>query len=180
MKEKNIALLGKWLWRFSQEHGTLWYSIIQGRYGADANGWDCNRSLSRSHSLCWKHITQVSPLFYPHTHFLLDNCSKIRFWKDHWWGNSTLEVSYPRLFCLACHKNAKVEEVLSHTPNGLVWNLPFSGDLHDWEIPLVGQMMEDLKLVYIFGEVPDSHIWSLFANGSFSCKSFYLVLVGHL
>lgn len=42
--------------------------IILNRYEADATGWGCNQILPSSHSLYWKHILQVGPLFYPHTH----------------------------------------------------------------------------------------------------------------
>lgn len=42
LKERNLALLIKWLWRFSMEQGSLWHSIILSRYECDANGWNCN------------------------------------------------------------------------------------------------------------------------------------------
>lgn len=52
LKERNLALLGKWLWRFSMDQGSLWHSIILSRYGQDGNGWDCNQNLPRAHSIC--------------------------------------------------------------------------------------------------------------------------------
>lgn len=38
INEKNLALLGKWLWKFTVENDTLWQSIIIGYYGIHDNG----------------------------------------------------------------------------------------------------------------------------------------------
>lgn len=78
-------------------HGSLWHSIIFSRYGQDVNGWDCNQNLPRAQSLCWQHITQMSHLFYPNTRFLLENGLRIRFWKDLWWGDTTLALVFPKV-----------------------------------------------------------------------------------
>ena len=39
---RNIALLGKWLWRFPRERNGLWYKVIASIYGTHPNGWDAN------------------------------------------------------------------------------------------------------------------------------------------
>lgn len=38
LNKKNIALLRKWLWRFSNGESSLWHSIIHKKYGFDPNG----------------------------------------------------------------------------------------------------------------------------------------------
>lgn len=35
---RNIALLGKWLWRFPRESESLWHSIIKSKYGVHDDG----------------------------------------------------------------------------------------------------------------------------------------------
>ena len=42
----NQALLGKWLWRFSVEHDSLWRKIICGKFGEVERSWttDCGGS----------------------------------------------------------------------------------------------------------------------------------------
>lgn len=42
LKKKNMALLGKWLWRFPMEQNSLWAKDIISKYGLQANGWDSN------------------------------------------------------------------------------------------------------------------------------------------
>ncbi|RVW41560.1 putative ribonuclease H protein [Vitis vinifera] len=42
---RNIALLGKWLWRFPRERSGLWHKVIASIYGTHPNGWDANTVL---------------------------------------------------------------------------------------------------------------------------------------
>lgn len=39
---RNLALLGKWLWRYPREGSTLWHEVILSIYGSHSNGWDAN------------------------------------------------------------------------------------------------------------------------------------------
>ena len=40
LKKKNVALLGKWLWRFPLEQQSFWAKIIKSKYDIQSNGWD--------------------------------------------------------------------------------------------------------------------------------------------
>lgn len=35
MKEFNLALLIKWCWRLHDEHHSLWYNVLEDRYGTE-------------------------------------------------------------------------------------------------------------------------------------------------
>ncbi|RVW27814.1 putative mitochondrial protein [Vitis vinifera] len=39
---RNLALLGKWLWRYPREGSALWHQVILSIYGSHSNGWDAN------------------------------------------------------------------------------------------------------------------------------------------
>ena len=39
---RNVALLGKWLWRYPREGSALWHKVILSIYGSHSNGWDAN------------------------------------------------------------------------------------------------------------------------------------------
>lgn len=133
IKEKNMALMGKWLWRFSTEGDALWYSTIFHKYGYHSNGRDSNFQTSTSWSLLWKNICHLYSLFLPFTKFAIGNGLSIKFWKDFWWGEATLTSLYPRLFSISTRKEAAIAEILLNSPNGLSWNLIFSRELYDWE-----------------------------------------------
>ena len=52
----NVALLGKWLWRFGQERDALWRQVIEVKYGCDWGGW-CSSSSSGPYGVSlWKNI----------------------------------------------------------------------------------------------------------------------------
>uniref|UniRef100_A0A7N2MZG8 Uncharacterized protein n=1 Tax=Quercus lobata TaxID=97700 RepID=A0A7N2MZG8_QUELO len=49
----NIALLGKWLWRFGQERDALWRQVI--KYGCEWGGW-CSSNLCYAFSLVFEFL----------------------------------------------------------------------------------------------------------------------------
>ena len=46
----NIALLGKWLWRFGIEKDALWRQVIEMKNGCVRGGW-CTRSVNGPHDV---------------------------------------------------------------------------------------------------------------------------------
>ena len=46
---RNLALLGKWLWRYYREGSILWHQNILSIYGTHSNGWDANTIVKWSH-----------------------------------------------------------------------------------------------------------------------------------
>ncbi|RVW35158.1 Transposon TX1 uncharacterized 149 kDa protein [Vitis vinifera] len=62
---RNIALLGKWLWRFPRERSGLWHKVIASIYGTHPNGWDADMVVRWSHRCPWKAIAQVFQDFSP-------------------------------------------------------------------------------------------------------------------
>jgi len=52
----NRALLGKWVWRFSQERDALWRSVIDVKYGSVRGGW-CSLPVTGPYGVgVWKFI----------------------------------------------------------------------------------------------------------------------------
>ncbi|RVW28348.1 Uncharacterized protein CK203_099758 [Vitis vinifera] len=60
---RNLALLGKWLWRYPRKGSTPWHQVILSIYGSHSNGWDANTIVRWSHRCPWKAIAQVSQEF---------------------------------------------------------------------------------------------------------------------
>ena len=81
---RNIALLGKWLWRFPRERNGLWHKVIASIYGTHPNGWNANMVVIWSHRCPWKVIAQIFQDFSPFVHLVVGNGERIRFWEDLW------------------------------------------------------------------------------------------------
>ncbi|RVX12865.1 LINE-1 retrotransposable element ORF2 protein [Vitis vinifera] len=68
---RNVALLGKWLWRYPREGSTLWHQVILSIYGSHSNGWDVNNIVRWSHRCPWKAIALVFQEFSKFTWFVV-------------------------------------------------------------------------------------------------------------
>ncbi|RVW36866.1 LINE-1 retrotransposable element ORF2 protein [Vitis vinifera] len=110
---RNVALLGKWLWRYPREGSALWHQVILSIYGSHSNGWDVNNIVRWSHRCPWKAIALVYTKSFPSfTRFVVGNGDRIRFWDDLWWGEQPLGVQYPRLLSVVTDKNAPISSFL--------------------------------------------------------------------
>ncbi|RVX18254.1 putative ribonuclease H protein [Vitis vinifera] len=172
---RNIALLGKWLWRFPRERSGLWHKVIASIYGTHPNGWDANMVVRWSHRCPWKAIAQLFQEFSPFVHLVVGNGERILFWEDLWWGNQTLCSQFADLYKVISVKNLTVSNVLGNSLP-LSWNFNFRCNLTDSEIDLLQRLMSSLGFVLFSPSSSDSRAWSLSSSGLFSVKSFFLAL----
>jgi hypothetical protein len=56
----------------------------------------------------WTNITRGWEKFCSHTRFEVGDGSKVRFWHDHWCGDTALKESFQDLFGIACIKDASL------------------------------------------------------------------------
>ncbi|RVW46685.1 LINE-1 retrotransposable element ORF2 protein [Vitis vinifera] len=145
---RNVALLGKWLWRYPREGSALWHQVILSIYGSHSNGWDVNNIVRWSHRCPWKAIALVYQEFSKFTRFVVGNGDRIRFWDDLWWGEQPLGVQYPRLLRVVTDKNAPISSILGYT-RPFSWNFTFRRNLSDSEIEDLEGLMQSL-IVYTF------------------------------
>ncbi|RVW48807.1 putative ribonuclease H protein [Vitis vinifera] len=172
---RNVALLGKWLWRYPREGSTLWHQVILSIYGSHSNGWDVNNIVRWSHRCPWKAIALVFQEFSKFTWFVVGNGDRIRFWDDLWWGDQPLGVQYPRLLSVVTDKNAPISSILGYS-RPFSWNFNFRQNLSDSEIEDLEGLMRSLDRLHISPLVPDKRSWSLSPSGLFTVKSFFLAL----
>ncbi|RVX13301.1 hypothetical protein CK203_018079 [Vitis vinifera] len=144
----NKALLGKWIWRFSIEKDNLW-----------------KKEILKKANWCWDNIE-----------FKVGKGTKVKFWTDHWCGNAALSQNFPQLFTLAVHRNATVNEVWDSSFGQGGWNLKFSRDFNDWELDLIGDLLNMLRDFRISSE-GDSVFWKGGGSGIFGVKDAYNLLV---
>ncbi|OMO79278.1 hypothetical protein CCACVL1_13790 [Corchorus capsularis] len=79
----NRGLLKKWVWRFGNERNSLWRM--------------CNLIL----------LLYIS---YGMT-IIVGDGKNIKFWSDHWIGDSPLKLIFPRIFSLAVDKDARIADL---------------------------------------------------------------------
>ncbi|KAJ9674188.1 hypothetical protein PVL29_023628 [Vitis rotundifolia] len=172
---RNIALLGKWLWRYPREGSALWHQVILSIYGSHSNGWDANTLVRWSHRCPWKAIAQVFQEYSMLTRFVAGNGDRIRFWEDLWWGDQPLGSQYPRLFRVVLDKNIPISSILGSS-RPFSWNFNFRRNLSDPEIEDLETLMRSLDGLNLSPSVSDARFWPLSSSGIFSVKSFFLSL----
>lgn len=85
---------------------------------------------------------------------------------------------YPHLYRLSSQKDAIVAEILSFSSNSdLSWNLNFSRELLEREIPMVVHLTCLLNDVYVSSRDPNVRVWSLSSSSVFSIKSLFFSIV---
>ena len=97
----------------------------------------------------------------------------MKFWKDLWYENQSLEDAFPILFNLSINKEGWVVEAWEEDGVGSSWGLRFNRHLNDWEMGEVGSLLSKLHPLTIRRGVDDLLWWRENKNGTFSVKSFY-------
>ncbi|XP_071731598.1 uncharacterized protein [Rutidosis leptorrhynchoides] len=117
LKGKNLALLGKWWWRFKTETHCLWTKIIRSIYGIDG-GLRSGDGLARQSTLgIWNNIIIAGNSLEGCDIAFRNSFSKsigdgknTSFWNDNWCGSSCFKDMFPRLFMLESNKNAMLSD----------------------------------------------------------------------
>ncbi|RVW75239.1 putative ribonuclease H protein [Vitis vinifera] len=141
----NKALLGKWVWRYAYEKDNLWKTVIGVKYGQEGCGWKTKEVCGPFGVGLWKDIMKEVDWCWENIDFKVGKGNRVLFWTDKWCGNEALAQSYPQLFTLAGHKNAKICEVWDSSMSQGGWNLRLARDLNDWEMEQIGDMLNLLK-----------------------------------
>lgn len=89
----------KWLWRFMQEEVALWRRVIASIYG-EPNGWKTLKPRGKARWKPWFEIAKNYSFFLRFLNFKANEESRIKFWKDKWVGDRTLEERFPDIFSI--------------------------------------------------------------------------------
>ena len=85
--------------------------MIGVKYGQEGCGWKTKEVCGPFGVGLWKEIMKEVDWCWENIVFKVGKGNRVLFWTDKWCGNEALAQSYPQLFTLAGHKNAKVCEV---------------------------------------------------------------------
>ncbi|RVW46454.1 hypothetical protein CK203_067327 [Vitis vinifera] len=120
----------------------------------------------------WKEILKEAGWCWDKMGFKVGKGNKISFWTDVWCGDTTLSRRFPHLYILVANRNAKVENLWDQNVGEGGWNLCFIRDFNDWEVELVGELLQALRGVRITWE-DDSVFWKGGGSGQFRVKDAY-------
>ncbi|GAU46317.1 hypothetical protein TSUD_243380, partial [Trifolium subterraneum] len=181
LKEFNISLLGKWVWRCLVENDSPWSLVLRAKYGEEGGRVRFSEGVGSS---WWRGLNSVrSGVGLRDDRWLLDNIRKkvgggrgSLFWLDPWLEDSPLSRSFSRLYVLAVDKNILVADMFAAGwgVGGEAWK--WRRRLFAWEEELVAGCIARLCNVSLQAGVPDSWVWQLHNLGCYSVKSAYSYL----
>ncbi|RVW89042.1 hypothetical protein CK203_029384 [Vitis vinifera] len=159
--------------RFANENDPLWKQIITGKYDLQEGGW-CSKGVRDRYGVgVWKAIRNGWENIRTHSRFIVGDGTRVKFWKDLWCENQSLEDAFPNLFNLAVNKEGWVVEAWEEDGIGGSWELRFNKHLNDWEVGEVEGLLSKLNRLTIRRRVDDLLWWKENKNETFSVKSFY-------
>jgi len=169
----NLALLGKWLWRFKNSNeSSIWKEIVSNRY---YNGWYNLHQpavrFSNNLSFFWKSILRCSDAFKLGIHSIMHSGNSTSFYHDSWISVIPLKVEFKNLFDICNFQDALIMDVYSPSTSP-PWDFSFNDSL-------VGSSLRQLVLLYArlshynIDLEPDILDWSWDRSNKFISNSFY-------
>ena len=112
VRQFNLALLEKWIWRLKMERG-LWREVLESKYGG-WRGLKEQRDNNSKVSLWWRDLRKVwrfeawGRKFEDRLNLEVENGREVMFWSDNWIDSEDLKSRFPRLFSLSVNKEANL------------------------------------------------------------------------
>ncbi|KAK2647324.1 hypothetical protein Ddye_014813, partial [Dipteronia dyeriana] len=163
IKDKGVSLMAKWIWRFGNEHSSLWKMILCAKYGVYNEGimWDLFQVKS-----CSTFVKSVNKLFVSSSvttsiikkgfKAVVGSGERVNFWKDLGWDSSPLMHTFPRIFALATCKDGLVSEYGNWVNNSWSWNIQLRRQPFDWELSQWNRFIMALKNIPIRRGIADA------------------------
>jgi hypothetical protein len=90
----------------------------------------------------WKYIRRGWDLFSQQVKYEVGDGTCIRFWKDLWCGEYTLQEAFPDLFRIARDKDALVSAHFQVRDGQIHWSLDFVRAAQDWELESIASFLD--------------------------------------
>ena len=136
---KNLILLFKWWWRFSETDNSLWKRILLSVHDIKED----KASADTFHKVkdgTWAPLMsndadteKMRSIIEEGMIVKIGNGNFVRFWHDRWCDVGILKRAFPRLYSLSLQKNLRVSHLGEWREGSWVWNLLWRRHLYDWE-----------------------------------------------
>ena len=160
------------------ERAALWRQVIEVKYDSEWGGW-CTRPVNGPYGVgLWKYISRGWPSFSRHILYDIGDGSRVKFWQDHWCGETSLVVSCPELFRVCRDKEVIVVDLMKLDNGVLFWDVSFFRGVHNRELEALAGFMDTIYGASVKGFGEDKMCWKLNIEKGFLVKDYYSLLVG--
>ncbi|XP_016172658.1 uncharacterized protein LOC107615054 [Arachis ipaensis] len=104
------------------------------------------------------------------------NGRNIRFWEDTWLQGGSLRDCFSRLFSVSNQQGSVIGDCGFWDGLEWVWDFQWRRELFQWELELLNQLQDRLRVVRLSVDREDTIVWKFDKNGVFSTSSFVQVL----
>ena len=174
---KNLILLFKWWWRFSETDNSLWKRILNSVH--DINGLKASSdTFQKFKGGTWAQLlstdadtSKMRSIIEEGIYVKIGKGNSVQFWHDNWCEGGILKRAFPRLYTLSLQKNHLVNQMGVWPESSWAWLLTWRRSLYVWEYEEV-QRLETI----IQQSIPDAHtedcvVWKHSAAGYIPRKS---------
>ena len=169
LQQMNMCLLVSWIARYHLNEEVLWRQIVDYKYKTNSPNLFC--CPDKGASPFWKGVLwarQAAQMGYA---WNVGDGSRIRFWEDRWFGNSSLAIQFWPLYILVNEKGKSIKNAWDGNSLKFSFRSTFPSTLMDlwWEIVSIAESI-------VFTDEPDSPIWTFNSKGQYSVQSLYAVV----
>ncbi|XP_063941514.1 uncharacterized protein LOC135149664 [Daucus carota subsp. sativus] len=168
IRARNLALLGKWCYRWEKERSRSWNCWIRSKYRCSKHEKLSELQSAKGISECLKSIKTVSehPILKDKISsrsfkWKLKNGKSVLFWEDRWFENKILKDVFKRLYHLSNLKDITVHDMVDCWRNSKE-NSGFdkwTRKLRQWELEEEGKLEAIIQsIIFLKGE--DELLWS--------------------
>lgn len=166
-----------------KEERGLWRDILESRYDVEVEGqadFGNNDGLTFG-SARWKGICKLGRINNLEDWFCgglkrkIGIGNKIKFWEDVWYGPTSLENLFPRLYSVSNDKNSEIQKLGEWVCGQWVWKLSWRRSFFEWEQQMWAEFYIILPAGPLNGE-QDTWEWVFDGSRSYSSKSGYKCL----
>ena len=136
---KNLILLFKWWWRFSEANDSLWKQILMSVH--DINGLKASsETFKKVKEGTWSQLmsneattSKIRSIIEEDMIIKVGNGTSVRFWHDRWCETGILKRIFPRLHAISPQKNCFISQMGHWIDEAWTWNLEWRRALYEWE-----------------------------------------------
>lgn len=169
LRSLNLALLSSWIFRYHLNKNSIWTRIVDYKYKIRKPNIFCCPEIGSSPF--WRGVLWAMQAAHMGIRWVVGNGEHIRFWEDHWFGNTSLAIIFWPLYIINEQQGKSISEVW----DGEELKLSFRRSV-SVELVCLWEELRVLGKSIILTNEEDQILWSFNSNGKFSVQSLYAVI----